>query len=352
MTILQSKSNLFQRSRTIMVTRIQTNACARIIFLFLAIMLASVPLYASAVMEATFGSKGESGIWFDPSYDVMSPLSQTSTPGINFAGAGGVNGALAQVHEFDAAISTDGTGGAGYFVTESGFSSAVDVTVTPTYTDTSAAQTGRTYIIQHYSISNLTASTVNNIWMMSYINADLFRANSDVPAQRVGLLNDEKVTVSMLNGGMAHNLIFRQYQTDNTEIFYQGAMYKDGLLSAPDRYMVRGPGTPSGGGDAVYDEIYYNGIANFDDAQIFYIAGTSIEYTTEAEYASSIGFDIGSLSPGETAEIAVAVSTEEGIFAEEYFYEQYPLILIPEPSTLLLISLSFLCLFHKKRHTV
>ena len=346
----QHNLNILKRDESIMNT--QTKPCMKLIFICVAIILVSVPVYASPLMEATFGPDGESGVWFDSSYDVMSPVAQTSNPGINFAGGGGVNSPVAQVHEFDAAISTSATGGAGYFLTESGFSAAVGLTVTPLYTSASATQTGATYVLQHYTISNFTASTINNIWMMSYFNADLFRANSEDPAQRVGLLNDEKVTISELANSYSRNLILRQYQDDGTEIFFQGAMLRNDSITGPDSYLVAGPGTPSGGGDAVYDEIYYNGIENFNDTESFYSSGSPLEYLTEAEYAASIGFDIGSLAPSETVELVIALSTEEDVFAEQYFYDNYPASFIPEPVTILLFGMGLLGLFSRKRHTV
>ncbi|MEW6535602.1 MAG: PEP-CTERM sorting domain-containing protein [Candidatus Auribacterota bacterium] len=327
-----------------------TLACKRGLLICLSVMLISGQTYAAALMDGTFGSKGESGIWFDPSYDVMSPVAQISSPGINFAGANGVNAPLAQVHEFDAAISTDDTGGAGYFLTESAFSSMITLTVTPTYTDASPAQTGLPYIIQHYTISNNTASTVNNIWMMNYLNADLFRSNTENPAQRVGLLNDEQATLALLEGGHAENLIFHQYQADNTEIFFHGVMLKDGELFGADRYMIEGPGTISGGGDAVYDEIYYNGTLNFSDAGLFYTSGIPTHYTSLAEYAFAIAFNVGPLAPGEYAEIAIAMSTETGLFAEDYFQMQYPTLLIPEPATVILVCMGALSLLRKRKN--
>ncbi|MCP5462240.1 MAG: hypothetical protein H7A34_03525 [bacterium] len=305
--------------------------------------------HAAPVMEATFGSKGESGIWFDPSYNVMSPLAQKSTPGVNFAGAGGINAELAQVHEFDAAVSTTETGGAGYFLTESAFGSVVPLTVTPTYTDVSPAQTGLTYIIQHYLIENLTAASVNDIWFMSYLNADLFRANNLVPAQRVGLLNDEKVTASTLAGSAADNLIFRQYQNDGTEIYFHGMLYRNGVLAGADSFLVEGPGTPSGGGDALYDEIYYNGAVNFSSAQTLYASGVPIEYSIQAEYAQSIGFDIGTLLPGEVVEVAIALSTEYGLFVQDFFYNRYlETFVIPEPLSVFMLFSAVIGLFVKK----
>lgn len=303
--------------------------------------------YAVPTMEGTFGQHGESGIWFDPTYDTLSPLAQTSSPGINFAGGGGVNDPLAQVHEFDTAVSING--GAGYFLTEADFSSSIPLTVTPTYTDSSPAQVGMPYVIQHYTVANLTAAAIHDIWLMSYLNIDLYRANDEVPSQRVGLLNDEQVVVSQLDGVLADTLILRQHQSDTTEMYFQGMMYKNNALAGVDRFMVLGPGTVSGGGDAVYDEIYYNGILNFSDAATVYGSGTPINYSTESEYAFAIGFDIGSLESGEIAEIAVAMSTDPGLYAEEYFNVQYPTMFIPEPATAILIGLGIAGLWRRRK---
>lgn len=342
------ENNIYTRSLDMMK---RNESIKKMMICCSSILLLGTNVYAAAIMDATFGSSGESGIKFDNSYDIYSPDAQTAYPGINFAGAGGVNASLAQVYEFDSAISTSATGGAGIFVSEDVFDLYVGLTVTPTYTDTSPAQTGLPYVMQHYTVFNQTASTINDIWMMSYLNADLFRSNSEDPAQRVGLLNDEQVTVSVLDAGPSDVLSFHQFQADLTEIFFQGMMYKDGILTAPEKYMVEGPGTESGGGDAVYDEIFDYGTTNFSDAADLYSTGTPLAFATPAEYAFAIAFNLGSLAPGEYAEIAIAMSTEEGTYSADYFYNQYPMIIIPEPATLILTVFSIFGLVLRKKRS-
>jgi len=302
--------------------------------------------YSLAIMEATFGPNGESGIWFDPNFDQWSPSCLTSSPGINFAGADGTGAAVSQVHEFNAAISTSTSSG-GYFVTESGFFSVISLSVTPEYTDSSPAQTGNPYVIQRYTVKNNTSSAISGIWFMSYMNADLFRANTF--AQRVGLLNDEKAIVSILEESSINNLSIHQFQSDGTEIFYQAAMYFNNQLSGVDRFMLKGPGTISGGADAVYDEIILNGTQNFSLAQELYASGTPLEMLVSGEYAGALAFNIGILNPGESADVVVAISTQNGNFAEEYlrslYSENFP---IPEPSSFLLLIIPVLGLILKK----
>ncbi len=323
---------------------------AVLVIAFLACCLYTTLSFAAPLIDATFGADGESGIYFDLSYDQFSNDAQTSTPGINFAGAGGAGVALAQVHEFDAAVSSSLSGGEGYFMTDSTFEANTGLTITPLYTDTSPAQTGASYVLQHYTVENLTAAAVSNIWFMSYLNADLVRATTtEIPPQRLGLLNDESVTISAITGSSLQNISVRQYQDDGTEIFAQALMY-NGALSAVDAYMVAGPGTISGGADYIYDDIMYNGASNFTDASGFYSSGIPVEYTSVGEYAFSMGFDIGTLNPGEVVEIVVAISTEEGNYAEPFFMDKYPLMLIPEPATIvcLLLSLGGIRLIKRK----
>ena len=304
---------------------------------------------SAPLIDATFGADGESGIYFDLSYDQFSNDAQTTTPGINFAGAGGIGVALAQVHEFDAAVSSSLTGGEGYFLTDSTFETGTGLTVTPLYTDTSPAQTGASYVFQHYTIENLTAAAVSNIWFMSYVNADLLRATTtDNPPQRVGVLDDEALTISNVTGSSVQNISVRQYQSDGTEIFAQALMY-DGALSGADAYLAAGPGTYSGGADFIYSEIFDYGASNFIDASGFYASGVPVEYSTIDEYAFSLAFDIGTLDPGQVVELVVAISTEEGNFAEGFFNEKYPIMLIPEPTTILCLLLSLGAIGFRKR---
>ncbi|MDX9703079.1 MAG: hypothetical protein RBU23_08565 [Candidatus Auribacterota bacterium] len=291
-------------------------------------------------ISATFGADGESGIYFDTSYNVFSNEAQTSTPGINFAGAGGVGVSLAQVFEFDAAVSTSLSYGEGYFITETDYAAITGITVTPMYTDITPAQTGLSYVLQHYTIANLTSSALSSIWFISYVNADLMRASAGTnPPQRVGLLNDEKITLSAVAGSSLQNLSVRQYQNDGTELYAQAVMYHNGL-SAVDAYMIAGPGTPSGGADYIYNQIIHTGASNFTDALPFYGSGEPVEYSVQAEYAFALAFDIGTLSPGEAVQIVVALSTEDGNFAEGFFFNEYPSLFIPEPLTIIMLLLS------------
>ncbi len=316
-----------------------------VVVLMLVFWVLASKVYSMPVMEGTFGSKGETGIWFDTSFDRSSPSCLTSLPGINFAGAGSGT-AVAQVHELDFAVSTNSSSG-GYFITESAFASVINLEVTPEYTDSSPVQTGNPYIIQRYTITNNSSSTVTGVWLMSYLNADLFRANDN--GQRVGLLNDEKTIVDILNESSINNLSIHQFQDDGTEIFFHAAMFYNHSYHGADRYMVKGPGTISGGGDAVYDEIYLNGAENFDLAQELYASGIPLELMVPSEYAEALAFNIGSLNPGESADVVVALSTERGNFAEDYLRSLYSQnFAVPEPMTIYLLAMPFLGLILRK----